>query len=91
MELSEDQKIQLIKQAISSVEGWKNLALSLNGDPSNKEKCIELLRKIGGDKMVALPVIIESTGEPDEVSITFSDVLIMELEKNIDLLNKRKE
>jgi hypothetical protein len=92
MELTEDQKIKMIKRAISSVQGWKNLATSVKQAPltapTAKEKCIELLRKIGGDREITIP--IEGDDEFGEVAVNFSDLLVQQLEDNLTKLDEEE-
>lgn len=84
---SDEEKIQLIRRAISSVEGWRNLAESLQGNPeSAKEECIRLLRIIGGDKMIDVPATVtdENGNSVEEtVKINFSDKLVDQLNEFI--------
>lgn len=46
MVLSEEHKIELLKKAIKTDQGWKSLAESLKSYPHAKQECIELLKKI---------------------------------------------
>lgn len=85
--MTEEVKIQLVKQAISTTEGWKALAQSLisAADPvASKAYCIELLRKIAGNKEIDLP-----TNE-GIVKGNFADLLIQQLEYNIALVETLK-
>lgn len=87
--ISEDKKIELIKRAISSTEGWRNLALSLQGKPeAAREECIRLLKIIGANKIIDVPAIDEKTGDTEVIQINFSDKLIEQLDENIAQLSK---
>jgi hypothetical protein len=91
--ISEDAKLRLIKRAISSDEGWQTLAKSVisaieNGTPDAKEKCVELLRKIAGDRKVS--VAIDNSEEPYN-QVNFADLLVQQLEYNLALVSVTKE
>lgn len=55
-EMTEEEKIEFVKDIITTDDGWKILASSLKSSekPNAKEKCIALLQKITpGDELVA--------------------------------------
>jgi hypothetical protein len=94
--ITEEKRIELVKAIISSKDGRKTLALSVKNatkdvNPDAKNQCIEILRKIAGDKEIDIPVGIEkgvkateSMGEAVEtVKVSFADLLIQQLEENL--------
>ena len=74
--LTEEESIELVKKAISSKQGWINLAASIGSHLNRKMHCIQILEKIAGDTKITLPVI---DGEPALVS--YKELLVLELEK----------
>lgn len=78
--ITDEMRIELIKRAIQTTEGWKNLALAVAGHEDRIEKCKELLRKIGGDIEYDAPVIGEDFSE---IKVKFADMLVASLENNL--------
>jgi hypothetical protein len=81
--LSDDNRETIIRQAISTVEGWKNLARSVKYHSTlsvdvAKQACVALLRKVAGDKEAD-----QITTDGDMVSVPFADLLVVQLEKHI--------
>lgn len=74
--LSEEVRIEIVKETIKTEEGWNRLVLSLGNKLENKLACIELLKKIGENKSINVSL-------PDGYSITtnLSDVLVVKLEE----------
>ncbi len=55
LQMTEEEKIEFIKDIITTDDGWKILASSLKASekPNAKQNCIELLQKITpGDELV---------------------------------------
>lgn len=90
--MDDDKKIEIIKKAIASKQGWLNLAASLDGKPQEaKDECIRLLRIIGGDKIIEMPVnYLDDDYTPTTLSINFSDKLVSQLEEYIELFKSSK-
>ena len=86
--ISEEKKIELIKRAILSQEGWRAIALSVGNSPDAKTRCIEALKKIAGDREV--PVAIDASSNPCN-NVKFADLLIQQLEYNLALVEATKE
>jgi hypothetical protein len=79
--LTDEEKLSLIKRAISTKEGWKNLALSIKlhiNPVGAKQKCIEALEEIGGDKEIEMKTV-----DSIPVNIKMSELLVRELEENL--------
>ena len=94
--LTDEQKISIIRMAIMTLQGWRNLALSLQGKPdSAKEECARLLRIIGKDKLIDIDAIItDPDGNnpiPTKVTINLSDKLVAQLDENIALLSEETD
>ena len=53
--ISEEKKIELLKRAISSEDGWRALAESVknSSQPNAKDLCADKLRQLAGDKEMA--------------------------------------
>lgn len=94
-EQKEEWQLRLIKMAISSTEGWQNLAKSVknSGNSNAKNKCIALLRKLAGDKEIDLPisdkegpVTLEDCTET--VKVKFADLLEQQLNQHFQKLDE---
>ena len=84
IKLTKEAKITLIKRAISTVQGWENLARSLQGKgPKAKEECIVLLREIGGEKEIDLPVVETDGSTSQNIAVSFAELLVQQLEQHI--------
>jgi len=79
--IPEEKKIELIKRAINSLDGWKALAQSIKDRPDSKNQCIELLRKIGGDSEIDLD---------ENTKVSFTELLIEQLEIHLTKLDEEE-
>ena len=50
--MDDNLKIELLRRAISTEQGWKNLVVSFNGADKAREECKRLFRVIVGNEMV---------------------------------------
>jgi hypothetical protein len=81
--LSEESRLEILKRAISTEEGWKALAYSIHSAPDSKrakESAIALLRTMAGNKQV----MMKSQGT--DVPVSMAELLINELEKHLGIL-----
>lgn len=93
-ELSNEKKLELIKWAISSEQGWKSLAGSIKGfsDPDTaKAKCLEHFATLAVDKTIKLSIKICDCKSDcycfdDEIEIKYYDFLVQQLEQHINSL-----
>lgn len=85
-QITDDDRIVIIRRCISSVQGWKNLADSIktSTNPDAYDQCINLFKKMAGDKEIAVPATDVETREQDEVKMMFFDMLVMQLNKHFD-------
>ena len=82
-ELSKDKKLELIKWAISSEQGWKSLAESIKGfsDPdAAKAKCLEYFATLAGDRVINIPI------DDGTVEVKYYDLLVQQLDQHINNL-----
>ena len=68
-EISLETKVELVRRCMQTEEGWNKLALSIGKSPENREKCIEILKIIAGDRDVNVPFVNENgVAEPHTIS-----------------------
>jgi len=82
-ELSKDKKLELIKWAISSEQGWKSLAESIKGfsDPdAAKAKCLEYFATLANNKIINMSI------EDQLVEVKYYDLLVQQLDQHINNL-----
>ena len=95
--MTTEEKIELIRKAIRTEEGWKALANAVNNAPDRKkaeEKTVKFLQKIGGDRTITLKIPSKAAScssrfglnEEDEVDVGIGDLLVNELKKHMAIL-----
>lgn len=94
--ISEETKIEVVKDVISSKDGWVALALSVQGKPDAKEQCIKILQKIAGDKEVDVHLesleeddVLKKTSLSENVKIKLINLYLQQLEDNLNKLERK--
>lgn len=76
-EYTEEEKIEVIKDCIKTMDGWRIMAMSLENDMNKRDKCAVLLRKVAACTDVELPP------EMGEVISSLEDFLVAKLDEQI--------
>jgi len=85
--MERDLKKNLIKRAISSVDGWKALVQSIKSAPNPnvaEVECRSILHEIGQDKRITVPATDVANGEDVSFEADMSEILIWEFEKHLN-------
>lgn len=79
-----ENKKALLRKALSTEQGWINLAKSVknSSNPNAKQECIDLIKQTYDNNLVNLP-----TNSGEEAEVFMHDLLISKLEENINMLN----
>ncbi len=84
--VTQEVKVELVKKAIGSEQGWVNLAQSIKSAADPKEartNCESILRDIAADKRVDLPVLLKLPSDAMMITIEMGDYLVGQLDETL--------
>jgi len=94
MIIDDESKINMIRRALSSVEGWQNLAAAIGNDENKKEETIRIFKLIAKDTNITVskPMSEDSCefnykDQPyleGSIVVPFIDLLVQQLDRYIE-------
>ncbi len=79
-------KVEMVKLAIGSEQGWVNLAQSIKSAANPKEareECESILRDLAADKRVDIPALLKMPPDAMMITIEMGDFLVSQLDDNL--------